>query len=143
MRALKIDPKIELDAVFALRTLISISPFVCISQRAAIYEAAKGEEREEFIGILAEISARIETMPKTYDQDGKGKDSIAYLHYFQGAYDAYITEKDMYADQRQAFGWANFGCGFEAGYISLAELTKNGMELDLFFEPQRIKELGL
>jgi hypothetical protein len=44
----------------------------------------------------------------------------------------------MEEEQLQAFGLA---CMFEKelGYISIAELLRNGAELDLHFEPRAIK----
>lgn len=84
-------------------------------------------------------------MPKTYEQDGKGLKAIAYLHYFTGNADWYITEKDMSdpdePGQLQAFGLANLGYGGELGYISIVELLKRGAELDYHFEPCPLDEI--
>lgn len=76
------------------------------------------------------------TMPVTYQGDEK-----AYLHYFNGNQDWYITEKDCEPEQLQAFGYANIGYGFEAGYISLIDFTANNIQLDLFFTPKDVKTL--
>ncbi|MHB1531426.1 hypothetical protein [Acidithiobacillus sp.] len=46
-------------------------------------------------------------MPKNYDTDGQGGDAVAFLHYFTGSWDWYITEKDVDSDDKgqiQAFG---------------------------------------
>lgn len=75
-------------------------------------------------------------MPVTYQGD-----ETAHLHYFNGNQDWYITEKDCEPEQLQAFGYANIGYGFEAGYISLIDLTANNVQLDLFFTPQAIGPL--
>lgn len=41
--------------------------------------------------------------------------------------------------QTQAWGIASIGGHeFEAGYISIAELLKSNVELDLHFEPQKL-----
>ena len=89
--------------------------------------------------LPAEAAAIIDTMPKTYEQDGLGDQAIASLHYFLGGCDWYITEKDAEAPdslgQHQAFGWADLGGGGELGYISLVELLANGAELDFHFRP--------
>jgi hypothetical protein len=76
-------------------------------------------------------------MPKTYDQENVA-DPIAYLHYFLGNMDFYITEKDVDTDgagQVQAFGTSNLGYGAELGYVNIHEITEHGAELDLHFTP--------
>ena len=81
-------------------------------------------------------------MPRGYEQDGKGDSAIAYLHYFTGSCDWYITERDTTDEQHQAFGLADLGYGPELGYISVQELIENGAELDLYFEPKPLKEIS-
>ena len=44
------------------------------------------------------------------------------------------SSKKISDKQIQAFGWASFGYGFEAGYISIDELLELA-ELDLYFTP--------
>ena len=80
-------------------------------------------------------------MPETYGQDGMGDKAIAHLHYFKGSMDWYITEKDMEGEQLQAFGMVDMGYGPELGYISIAELVQNGIELDLHFTPMTLGEI--
>ncbi|MBL0011067.1 MAG: DUF2958 domain-containing protein [Nitrosomonas sp.] len=80
-------------------------------------------------------------MPKTYGQDGMGDKAIAYLHYFSGGSDWYITEKDMEDEQLQAFGLANLGQGGELGYISIQELIDAGVEIDLYWTPKTIGQI--
>ena len=78
-------------------------------------------------------------MPCTYEQDGKGDDAVAYLHYFAGRSDWYITEKDMGYVQGQAFGLADIREP-ELGYISNEELMVSPyVKLDLRFEPTTLK----
>lgn len=80
--------------------------------------------------------------PKTYEQDGKGDQAIAYLHYFTSNGDFYITEKDIDDGVTQAFGLASIGDSYpELGYISITELVKNGAEIDLHFEPKTLGEI--
>ena len=43
--------------------------------------------------------------------------------------------------QLQAYGLVNLGYDGEIGYISIDELIKNDVELDLFFSPTEIKNL--
>jgi len=116
--------------------------FVSFGQMHTLSHACYGEEREWFIDTLVELAERILTMPKTYEQDGKGDDAIVYLHYFKGDMDWYITEKDIETEQHQAFGLADLGMGFpELGYISIEELTEYGAELDLHWTPKTLREV--
>lgn len=94
------------------------------------------EERAHFLAKLDEFYERTRSMPRVYEQDGKGDDAVAFLHYFSGSYDAFITERDTSHAQLQAFGLAGFnGHDLELGYVSLPELFKAGVELDLYFKP--------
>jgi hypothetical protein len=100
---------------------------------------------------LAEPRKSTETMPKNYEQDGKGDDAIVSLHYFAGgSANWWITEKDMETPeepgQHQAFGLANMFGGptdqdAELGYISIVELLAAGAELDFYFKPRTLREL--
>lgn len=112
------------------------------SQLSVIANGCRSEEKSFFFEKLAELANTFNTMPKTYEQDGKGDQAIAYLHYFRGTMDWYITEKDMEAEQHQAFGYADLGEGFgELGYISLIELSEIGAELDMHFTPKTLAEV--
>lgn len=106
------------------------------------------QESAELQEKAQKVAAVIETMPKTYEQDGKGDDAIAYLHYQvrhpNYAYsDWYITEKDMENEQIQAFGLVSLSGGRpELGYISLVELgTLEMVTLDLDFTPTRLGDI--
>jgi hypothetical protein len=79
-------------------------------------------------------------MPKTYEQDGKGENSIVYLHYFLGDFDWFIIERDVEPEQLQAFG---FACLYfdELGFISITEIIQNGGELDLNWKPKTLAEV--
>ncbi len=118
--------------------------FIGVSQLHAIADALiLGEESDFFTSKLEELTKLVRTMPKTYEQDGKGDDAVVVLHYFTGGMDWYITEKDMIDDdaQHQAFGLADLGYGGELGYISIQELIDNGVELDLYWEPKTLREV--
>jgi ADP-ribose pyrophosphatase YjhB (NUDIX family) len=94
--------------------------------------------------LIFEWYNKIKDMPKTYDQDGKGDDAIAYLHYFIGGSDWYITENDKQEPPIQAFGFSVLNGDYqnaEIGYISISELISNGVELDLYFKPLSVKEI--
>ncbi|MBK7550057.1 MAG: hypothetical protein IPI20_20760 [Rhodoferax sp.] len=88
--------------------------------------------------LFIELGERIAAMPKTYEQDGLGMQAVVHLHYFMGGSDWYITEKDMTGGVRQAFGYAVLNgdeqCA-EMGYISIEELTRHGVSLNLHFKP--------
>lgn len=102
---------------------------------SAIGKYGQGEEANYFLEVYSKLAELINTMPKTYEQDGLGDQAIVYLHYFKGGMDWYITERDIEEDQLQAFGLADLGYGGELGYISVKELIENGVELDLHFDP--------
>lgn len=133
------------DAVNKASELYTAMPllrkFIGASQIAALGEAARGEEREHFIDMMLELAEHLKTMPKTYEQDGKGDDAVVGLHYFRGNMDWYITERDMEDDQLQAFGLADLGYGGELGYISIQELIDNDVELDLYWTPKTLGEV--
>lgn len=122
--------------------------FMTHRQVMAIISALAGEEGAWFADKINEYADRIKTMPVTYQQDGKGDEAIVHLHYFKGAADAWIIEKDMTwpeaGDYDQSFGQVNlFGGGFregELGYCSIKEMIEAGMELDLHWEPKTVKE---
>lgn len=122
----------------------AIAPFMGTSQLRAIAAGCRGEEGKFFMEKLIEIAALIEGMPKSYEQDGKGDSAIVTLHYFLGGSDWYITEKDIEGGVDQAFGYAVLNgdeeCA-ELGYISIRELTRCGVELDLHFTPRTLREV--
>lgn len=134
--------RIQQAARLLVKPAGALVPFMGHEQRAVLLENLSGEEAEYFVDLLIGLQERITAMPVTHQTDGQGKDAIAYLHYFGGSFDAYITEKDVDGEQgqHQAYGYASFGDGFEAGYVSIAELILNNAELDLHFTPKPIKE---
>ena len=115
--------------------------FVGPAQRSVLYSAMQGEEGEYFRAMVKDLIDHLETMPKTYEQDGKGDQAVVHLHYFTASCDWWITERDMEGEQHQAFGLADLGYGAELGYISIAELIANRAELDLHFPPRTIEQL--
>ena len=115
--------------------------FVSEQQIQAMAEGANGEERTYFIDKILGMVNTFRTMPKTYEQDGKGDNAVVHLHYFLGDMDWYITERDMEDEQLQAFGLADLGYGGELGYISIEELKANNIELDLYWTPKTLSEV--
>lgn len=125
--------------------ILALMHFMPRSQWACLLAGLHGEERRHFADLLRTYAQRVATMPKTYEQDGLGDNAIVSLHYFRGAGDWYIIEKDSDPDQsgqHQAFGLAcPFGDEGELGYISIVELRQMGAELDLYFEPCTLGEI--
>ena len=122
-------------------TKMNISQFISKQQMDSIRSGLQGEEGKFFGDKIREMNNVINTMPKTYEQGGKGYQAIAYLHYFRGGMDWYITESDMEDEQHQAFGLANLGHGAELGYISIEELIANDAELDLYWVPATLSQI--
>lgn len=147
--ALEVDntPEPEVSQQNTIADVNAVMPllkqFIGKSQLSAIGSAIRGEESQFFKDKLIEIANVIQTMPKTYGQDGMGDKAIAYLHYFKGSGDWHITERDMENEQLQAFGLANLGYGGELGYISIQELIGAGVELDLHWTPKTIEAIRI
>ena len=124
---------------------MNLNRFIGNSQLSVISKLARqGEEREYFKNLILELKETIKTMPKTYETDGQGSEAIAMLHYFKDSSDWYIIEKDMEEEQVQAFG---FTClngdkqNAELGYINIEELIQYGVELDLYYKPEKIGDI--
>lgn len=133
-----------IDLKQVTETLKRLKHFVPESQLRTMYHcAAKGEESEYFREQFIRLDGIVQTMAKTYEQEGKGDDAIVYLHYFGGSCDWYITERDSSDEQLQAYGYANLGHGSgDFGYISIQEGLKFWqLNVDLHFEPCTIGEL--
>jgi hypothetical protein len=133
------------DRMDALKVLTDtgMNRWMSEAQNKAVIAGLMGEEWQFFADKMKELAGVIATMPKTYDQDGKGDEAVAHLHYFRGAGDWYITEKDMEGTgTEQAFGLADlYGDGGELGYISIIELAEAGVELDFHFKPKTIGQI--
>lgn len=144
------DDKIQ-QARAALATGGALEHFMSRSQRRVLDDLLRGEEREAFADTVLRVAQVIETMPKTYEQSELEMDAVAYLHYFRSSADFWITEKDMGDGsddlrQHQAFGLASlFGGGAEdaeLGYISIQEILDANVELDLYWEPKKLRDLS-
>ena len=122
--------------------LLTITPFIGRSQMQALWDLCRqGEEKAFFRDLVMQWGRGIAAMPKTYEQDGKGGQAVAYLHYFLNGWDWYITEKDARGGGFEAFG-LTAGPEREMGYISLPEITREGAELDLYWTPKALGEIG-
>jgi hypothetical protein len=128
------------DAVGVFEQIRILQHFIGPAQLRVMADGCGGEEKEFFFGKLLELANTARTMPQVYAQDGLGDSALAYLHYFTGSCDWYITERDTTDEQIQAFGLANLGYGGELGYISIAELIEAGAELDLHWTPKPLRD---
>jgi hypothetical protein len=115
--------------------------FIGRSQAMALGNCLCGEEGDYFETMLTDLAQRVATMPKTYEQDGKGDEAVVYLHYFRGGMDWFITERDSEIEQHQAFGLSDIGYGGDLGYVSIEELIANGVELDLYWTPKTLAQV--
>ena len=118
------------------------------AQRRVMLDLARGEEGAFFTEAAERLANTITRMPKTYEQNGRGDEAIAYLHYFTAGADFYITEKDSGSAedqpedfQTQAFGLVRMFGEWELGYVCLPEILRAGAELDLYFEPSTLAAL--
>ncbi len=134
------EPKTEAESGLKSK-LEAIKGFMGEAQYS-ILKSAINKPDNEFEDVINELYQTITTMPKTYEQDGKGNAAVAYLHYFKGNSDWWITEKDKEAEQLQAFGLASInGYEPELGYISIEELKSVNAELDFYWTPKTIGEI--
>lgn len=111
------------------------------AEALAILEGLKGEEGLTFAETAKRVWWTFRTMPETY-QTKDQEDPIAYLHFFTGSWDWWITEKDVEPEQIQAFGFVKSELcpDGEWGYVNLEEITKEGAELDLYFSPAPVSK---
>lgn len=131
--------------IAALNALNKLEYFMGNHQLATIAVLLRGEERQHFIDTIIGLAHTIDTMPHTYQQHGMGDEAIAHLHYFHGGCDWFITEKDMgdgSGDRRQlqASGLADMGSP-EIGYISIEDLRRRNIDLDLYWTPKTLREI--
>ncbi len=57
-----------------------LKPFIAPQQLSCIVKLCQGEDSDWYITRMVELAAEILSMPKTYDQNGKGDQAIAHLH---------------------------------------------------------------
>ena len=107
----------------------------------ALAQSLKGEEGLAISETVKRVWQTFQTMPKTY-QTEETADPVAYLHYFIGSWDWWITEKDREPEQLQAFGFVKSELcpDGEWGYINIEEVTQAGAELDLYFTPAPVSK---
>ena len=98
--------------------------------------------------ILVNVVKAYEDIPTLYKQDGKGYNAVAYLHYFVGGTDWWITEYDKQTNQM--FGYVVLNEDWqmsEFGYIDASFFVNNDLnllqkpELDFNFRYKTINEI--
>tara|TARA_R110000822_G_scaffold18590_1_gene61297 strand:+ start:4699 stop:8583 length:3885 start_codon:yes stop_codon:yes gene_type:complete len=118
-------------------------------------QALKEGEREILMGdreenlFLEDVEFGYKNIPKLRAQDGKGKNQVAYLHYFMGGSDFYITELNK--ESLVAFGYVIMNGDTqmsELGPIYIPELTDktlgnafNNMNIDQNFSPKTLNQV--
>lgn len=136
--ALLAPPTVE-DLLAAIQ---NCRAFISTQQIDAMTDNCRGGEGEWFKEKFFELDRQFNTMPKIYEQEGKGDEAIVQWHFFSGSADWYITERDTTRAQRQAYGLADlFGDGGELGYISVLELIRSNIDFDLHWTPVPLKDV--
>ena len=130
---------------------LNLNQFIGRDQLSVMQMNCNGEEGAYFKTMIEHLKNKIATMPKTYETDGQGDDAMVSLHYFKNGSDWYIVERDAGSSddevqgvQAQAFGFACLNGDYEnaeLGYISITELIRLGVELDLYYKPERIGDV--
>ncbi len=131
---------------------INLKHFISKDQLRILYtNARKSEEKEYFQALIQKIQQTIKDMPETFQTAYMKDNAPVSLHYFNASSDWYIIEKDIGSEndeepglQIEAFGYAILNKDYkmaELGYISIQELIENGVELDLYYEPEKLGDL--
>lgn len=115
---------------------MKIQDFIPFYQLITLRELRQGEEGEFFRNKIKE-SVEI---PGYCGQDGKGKEAICYLHFFNSGEDFWATEAWAELGRITLFGWFKGRMDNELAYISMPDLEERGMEIDLYFSPKTVKE---
>ena len=92
-------------------------------------------------GQIVLTKKELASLPPLYAQDGKGKNAIAYVHFFTtGGYDFWATEFDP--EQGIFFGKARL-FETELGYADVQEFISTGIvERDLYWTPKPLTDCG-
>lgn len=131
--------------------LMAIADFMPEHQMDYLRECFHSRNYEnDHAPALRRLAETITSMPKTYEQDGKGDEAITYLHYFYAGCDWWIIEIDAGSPddepediQSQAFGLVSLNHEDpELGYISIREICQHGrIELDFHFKPTTVGDI--
>ena len=117
----------------------NLSRFMGVPQWASLQSLMSGSEESEFFQrVAADLAQRIEAMPVIGGQEDSDAAQTVYLHYFLGASDVWVLEKDVGGGVEQVFAFALLNADYqmaELGYVDLSELLLLGFELDFHFSP--------
>lgn len=95
---------------------------------------------EEYASRLEALGDTLLKLPKIYSQDKLAYDAIVYAHYFVGATDFFVTERDG----NDMFGYAILNGDYdmaEFGYLSLSELKSiPGLNLDFYWDETTLRD---
>jgi hypothetical protein len=104
-----------------------------------------GADPLESRDMILNVVKAINDMPPARSQEGKGHNSVVYLHYFNSNSDWYIIDYDEEEDE--FFGYSVINGDGSFGYISREFLVKNDLpylmkpELDFYFKYQTLNEI--
>lgn len=139
-----VEPNAGAKKAQALKLLDgALSRFMGESQRGAVRDFLGSEEWEFYADTVIRLTRLVEVMPKLYSTEKLGDDAPVSLHYFAGNAHWYLIEREIRAGQPDSvFCYASlWGDEYEYGYVDMAELLKNGAELDFHFEPRPMRDL--
>lgn len=119
-----------------------IQPYISNRQKIELVSLMSGDTKFSIEQLMTALEDRIEKMPMMYKED-MDEPLFAYLHYFQDEKHWYILEKDAHGVMADCFGYRvdpemNI---YEFCYVSITELVRNGVKIDLDFTPCRVSEL--
>lgn len=132
-----------------LKALTAIKDYVPVQQYSVLQGLIKRSSEWAFYAERVQaIQQIIDHLPPVYATQNKSDaEKIVGLHYFGGAVDSYLIEKDVEweeGDYDRSYGYQDIGYGGEQGYISVKEICKNNlMQLDLHFEPMTLAALKI
>ena len=95
--------------------------------------------------MLLNVVKAYKHIPSLYKQDGKGYNAVAYLHYFVGGVDWWVTEYDK--STGEMFGLTNLNNEWELTYFNVSFFKDNDLsplqkpELDFYFKFKTINEI--
>lgn len=104
-------------------------------------EWRRKEYRQELFGVLRDLAKQIVEVPTKRSENSY--DSIVGAHYFGGATDVFVLEKDKEGDSIYTYTVLNGDTEYaELGYQSLKELlTNTRLELDHYWTPKPLRKI--
>ena len=95
--------------------------------------------------MLSNVVKAYKHIPSLYKQDGKGYNAVAYLHYFVGGADWWVTGYDR--STGKMFGLSSLNNEWNLGYFNVSFFKNNDLspfqkpELDFYFKYQTLNEI--